>query len=210
MSVSRDRWIAFRPRGEQPATGIVFYPGGKADPLAYAPVLSRLADSGYLVVLVPMPFNLAMLAPSRADDVRARYPDVKHWFIAGHSFGGTIAARYAQGHAESLAGLILWASFPESSVDLRLARLAVLSIYGSGDELTTPAQALAARPRLPAAAKFVAVAGAGHWSFGNFSVPGQDARERRREQDAVLDATREFIRLAAVDSMPGTTDVTTD
>jgi len=39
------------------------------DPRAYAPAARALAEEGYLVVIVPMPLNLAVLAPGRAAEV---------------------------------------------------------------------------------------------------------------------------------------------
>ncbi|MDD7536060.1 MAG: alpha/beta hydrolase, partial [Bullifex sp.] len=44
---------------EEPVAGIIFYPGGKVEYTAYAPLLRSLAGEGILSALVKMPCNLA-------------------------------------------------------------------------------------------------------------------------------------------------------
>ncbi len=91
--------IAFVPG--DPRAGIVFYPGGKVQAEAYAPLMRDLADRGFLCVIVPMPFNLAVLDANGADGVREWFPAVRRWILMGHSLGGVMAAGYLDGHARS-------------------------------------------------------------------------------------------------------------
>ncbi len=63
-------WNVFAPDGE-PIAGFVFYPGGLVDAAAYAPLMQRLADGGFLAVIVPMPLELAVFGIGRAADVIA-------------------------------------------------------------------------------------------------------------------------------------------
>jgi hypothetical protein len=192
LRVWRDGWIALAPRDPQPSAGVIFYPGGRADPVAYGPMLRALAAEGVLVVLVPMPLNLALLAPDRAERIPDRFPEIRHWFMAGHSLGGSIAADYAARHRGQLAGLILWAAYPGANV--RLADdLPVLSVFGTADELTTPGDIMATRERLAAGTEFVPVPGAGHWQFGNFALSGVADPGRAAHQAAIIAATRDFI-----------------
>ena len=46
---------------EDAELGLIFYPGGKVEYTAYAPLMRALADNGVLGVLVWMPLNLAVL-----------------------------------------------------------------------------------------------------------------------------------------------------
>jgi len=64
VQVTEDGWIVFQPSGTQPDSGLILYPGGRVDPRAYAPIARAIAEQGYLVVIVPMPLNLAVLAPT--------------------------------------------------------------------------------------------------------------------------------------------------
>ena len=117
-------------RLEEPA-GLVFYPGGKVEYTAYAPLMEQLAERGVLCVLVKMPANLAVLDMSAAEIHLDEFPDIERWYIGGHSLGGSMAASYAAEHAEDFEGLLLLASY--STADLTESGLDVLSIYGSED-----------------------------------------------------------------------------
>ena len=46
---------------EDAEAGLIFYPGGKVDQAAYAPLMAALADRGILCVVTEMPFHLAVL-----------------------------------------------------------------------------------------------------------------------------------------------------
>lgn len=171
VEVRRSKWLVFEPRHARATTGVVFYPGGKADPVAYAPILRALAQRGILVVLVPMPLNLAVLAPERAGAVLAQFPGIRRWFIAGHSLGGAIACQFAHRHSDHLAGLLLWAAYPGKETDLASSTLPMLSITASADRLTTPASVVEAAARLPSQARTTELADADHWTFGHFAEP---------------------------------------
>ncbi|MFI3229798.1 MAG: alpha/beta hydrolase [Bacillota bacterium] len=55
-----DNLIAVYPE-EEASVGIIFYPGGNVEAIAYLPLMQKLADEGILCVVVEMPFNMAML-----------------------------------------------------------------------------------------------------------------------------------------------------
>lgn len=195
VEVASGEWLVFRPRQATPLAGVIFYPGGKAEPVAYAPALRALAALGFLVVLVPMPLNLAVIGRQRGAPVLARFPGIRRWVIAGHSLGGAIACQFAHRHAAQLAGLVIWASYPGKETDLSAATMPVLSVAGGADDLTTAASLAEARPRLPPQARVVTVEGADHWTFGHFAVPGALAgADRDRLQARILEITATFLR----------------
>lgn len=111
------------------SVGLIFYPGAKVDEAAYAPIMDALAEDGICCVVVKMPYHMAIFDMNAATDVRKNFSDVKQWYIGGHSMGGAMAADYAAGHEDELAGLILLAAYPTKE----LAELPVLSVYGSED-----------------------------------------------------------------------------
>ena len=51
------RTLAFIP--EQPKAALIFYPGGKVEYTAYAPLMQELSKQGFLCLLEKMPVNLA-------------------------------------------------------------------------------------------------------------------------------------------------------
>ena len=93
---------------------------------AYAPLMRDLADRGFLCVIVPMPFNLAVLDANGADGVQERFPAVQRWILMGHSLGGVMAAGYLDGHARSWDGLVLLGAY--FTADLSDDGVTVLSI----------------------------------------------------------------------------------
>ncbi len=118
VQVETEGWLIFRPVDGEPAVGLILYPGGRVDPRAYAPPARAIAAEGYLVVMVPMPLNLAFFGPDRAAEVMAAFPEVERWAVGGHSLGGAMAARFAHRHPSAVQGLVLWASYPAASDDL--------------------------------------------------------------------------------------------
>ena len=114
-------------------TGILFYPGGKVDYIAYAPLLERLRKEGYDVVLIKMPFNLAFFNMNAAEgviaDMEEELPDVTHWYVMGHSLGGVAASHFAADHPDSVEGLILLGSYNHGGYD----DSKTLIIYGTND-----------------------------------------------------------------------------
>lgn len=167
-------WQVFRPTQGQPTAGLIFYPGGRVSFQAYAPLLRPLAEKGYLVVVPPMPLNLAIFGLNAASEVIATYPQIKHWAVGGHSLGGSMAASYARANPGKIEGLLLWASYPAGSDDLSGSGLKVSSIYASNDGLATPAKVEASRPLLPPTTRWVLIEGGNHAGFGSYGTQSGD------------------------------------
>ena len=196
VSVESNRWIEFRPTGANPTAGLVLYPGALVDPRAYAPVARAVAARGYLVAIVPMPLNLAVLAPNRALDVIGAHPEIAHWAVGGHSLGGSMAATFAKGHPDVISGLVLWASYPAQWDDLSRSGLAVASIHGSNDGLATRAKIDASRALLPADTTWVEIPGGNHAQFGSYGAQSGDNQAsigEAEQQAMVATATADLL-----------------
>ena len=197
VSVLSSPWWVFRPQGQQPSTGLILYPGGRVNPRAYAPTARAIAAEGYLVAIVPMPLNLAVLGLERGGAVMDAFPEVQRWAVGGHSLGGSMAASFARRHPDQVSGLVLWASYPSGSDDLSASGLQVVSISGTRDGLSTPAKIEASRALLPATTRWVAIAGGNHAQFGWYGPqPGDnEATVSREEQQAqIVQATVDLLR----------------
>jgi hypothetical protein len=197
VGVIEGKWIIFQPMQAAKSTGFIFYPGGLVDPRAYAPQARAIAEKGYPVVIVPMPLNLAVFGVNRADEVMAEFPEVQQWVIGGHSLGGAMSASYVKNHPGATDGLVFWAAFPASGDSLAdQSDLIVYSIYGTLDGLATPDKVLAAKPLLPATARFIPIEGGNHAQFGWYGDQSGDnpATISRVEQQAItVDATVEVL-----------------
>ena len=156
--------LVFAP--PSPKTGLIFYPGGKVEYTAYAPLMRACAERGILCVLVKMPCNLAVLDMNAADGIAEQYPDIDSWYIGGHSLGGAMAAAYAADHSGELDGLILLAAY--STKDLNGSGLEVLSVYGSEDRVLNREKYEGYRGNLPAGAVEIVIDGGCHAGFGSY------------------------------------------
>jgi dienelactone hydrolase len=196
VQVETARWLIFRPAVGRAATGLILYPGARVDPRAYAPAARHLASAGYLVVIPPMPLNLAVLAPGRAANVMAAFPEIQRWAVGGHSLGGAMAARFAYQQPGAVQGLVLWASYPASSDDLSGRDLVVTSIYGTRDGLATADKIAASRPLLPRGTRWVAIEGGNHAQFGWYGPQqgdGEATLSRADQQSQIVAATQELL-----------------
>ena len=70
-----DKSIQFIPT-KGATNALIFYPGGKVDYIAYAPLMEKLAQEGILCILVHMPGNLAVLDMGAAKKYRDLYPEI--------------------------------------------------------------------------------------------------------------------------------------
>jgi hypothetical protein len=169
-------------------TGLIVYPGGKVPPEAYGPLAQVIAGNGYLVVITPMPFNLAVFGIGEADGAIAAHPEVGTWAMAGHSLGGSMAAQYVSGNPGGIRGLAFWAAY--AATDLSALDLSVLSIYGSLDAGAARMSGPEARANLPADAVFVEIAGGNHEQMGYYTGQPNDppATISREDQQAQVAA----------------------
>lgn len=196
VQVETEPWLVFRPRAGSPTVGLVLYPGGRVDPRSYAPAARALAGQGYLVVIVPMPLNLAVFAPDRAAEVMAALPEIGAWAVGGHSLGGAMAARFAYRHPEAVHGLLLWAAYPASSDDLSGRPLAVTSVYATHDGLATVTKIAASRPLLPGTTRWVPIQGGNHAQFGWYGPQSGDGTatiSREEQQRQIVSAAAELL-----------------
>ncbi len=203
VTVDADPWYTFTPTAGTPTVGLILYPGGRVDPRAYAPPARAIAEEGYLVVIVPMPLNLAVLAPNRAADVMAAYPEIETWAVGGHSLGGAMAARFVHTHPSAVDGLVLWASYPAESNDLSARDVAVFSVYGSRDGLATPEKIAASEDLLPPETRWVEIAGGNHAQFGWYGPQDGDRTatiSHSTQQAQIVQATTVLLeRMSARD-----------
>ncbi|MDL5488130.1 alpha/beta hydrolase [Microbacterium sp. zg-Y1211] len=161
--------IVLSPTSVESDTGLVFIPGAKVDPWAYAAILAGMVAKDEVTVVITKPWlNLAFFDPRPLDSFTGLAPDVDTWIVGGHSLGGVRACQLAE-DADALA---LFASY--CSGDLSDTDLPVLSLAGTDDGLSTPQKIADARHLLPADAEMVEIEGASHASFGDYGAQAGD------------------------------------
>ncbi len=164
-----EQGIVLSPADGESDLGLVFVPGAKVDPWAYAAILQGVvADEGVTVVITRPWLNLAFFDLRGLDAFTSAAPSIDTWIVGGHSLGGVRACQLA---ADADA-LLLFGSY--CSGDVSQSDLAVLSISGSEDGLSTPQKIDDARHLLPADAEMVQIDGASHASFGDYGPQAGD------------------------------------
>jgi pimeloyl-ACP methyl ester carboxylesterase len=195
VQVETEPWLVFQPTGQEPGVGLILYPGARVDARAYAPPARAIAAGGYLVVVTPMPQDLAILAPDRAAEVMTAFPTVRHWAVGGHSMGGAAAAIFAHDRSD-VEGLVLWASYPGAADDLSGANLITVSIYGTQDGWTSLDEIDASRRLLPPGTRWVVIEGGNHAQFGWYGPQIGDTAatiSREEQQAQTIAATLDLL-----------------
>ena len=166
-------------------TAIIFYPGAKVEYFAYLPILEKIKESSDITcILVKMPFNMAIFDANAAEDIIVQYPDIKNWYIAGHSMGGAMASDYASKHQDKVKGLILLGAYIYGDYPVENA----LTIYGSFN--TSVAE------KINYTENIVVIEGGNHAQFGNYGKQKGDLDatiSREEQQDIAVEAIKEFL-----------------
>ena len=178
-------WFLDGP-GEEDA--LVFYSGARVEEIAYAPLLRKVAEKGMDVCLLRLPLQIAFLTPNAAQMAISEH-DYAHWYVGGHSLGGSIAARYAATHGEQLEGLILLAAY---SIDKLTEDLTVISIYGTEDKILSQKRYAKNFPNLPPSCREFILKGGNHSQFGSYGKQKRDG-EAAIPQDIQIEETAQRI-----------------
>lgn len=183
---SNDQLTFFYPdENTDRSTAFIFYPGGKVEYTAYSPLLVKLAEKGITGILVKMPFNLAVFNINAADKIFNDLPEIKNWYIGGHSLGGAMASSYASNNSESMKGLILLAAYPVNDISMP-----VLAVYGSNDGVLDIT-------KLQNIKSLVEIEGGNHAYFGNYGEQGGDGIAtitREEQQEETVAVIMDFIK----------------
>jgi hypothetical protein len=185
--------LAFLPAQVQRRTGLIFICGSAVGAEAYASLLRPVAEAGFPVFVMNLPFRLAPLEShrpivfNRLRQVIVDHPGVTDWVVSGHSLGAALAARFAGAGADSLSGMVLIATTHPQAEDLSQLQIPVTKIYATNDGMAAANKVLANKAKLPAHTRWVEIAGGNHSQFGRYDNPFVDgeATISRAEQEAL-------------------------
>lgn len=181
--VQEDRLTIISP--PYPAdTAIIFYPGAKVEAEAYLPLLDGIRQKGITCILVNMPFRMAIFDVDAAQRVMEKFPDIRHWYIAGHSMGGAMASKFASEHADKLDGLILLGAYIYGDYTDN----DTLTVYGSLNQ--------SVEEHIRYTKNIVEIEGGNHAQFGNYGLqkgdpPGEISAQEQQQQ--TVKAVESFI-----------------
>lgn len=201
--IDTESYLVLMPKDNTPGVfaeaGIIFYPGARVDYHAYLPFLTLCAEKGTACYIVKMPMNFAFLDSRAAEKFPILHPEIKHWYIAGHSLGGAIAASYLHRHQKNFDGLILLASF--STNDFSTSGIKVLSIYGSKDGVLKMKRYQKNKKNLPPEGNGltqIIIEGGNHSQFGDYGEQKGDQKPEITSQEQQQRTAEEIIAWAGL------------
>lgn len=168
--------------------GIIFYPGGKVEETAYAPLLFSFAEQGYEVYLIKMPAKLAIFGMNAAEDIMEDVTHIKEWTMMGHSLGGAMAASFSASHDEEVDRLVLLAAY--STEDLTEKEIEVFSFYGTEDKVLNMEKYEEYHKNLPKDVVEEVIDGGNHANYAHYGAQEGDGEAlitREEQQECVLD-----------------------
>ena len=174
-------------------TALILYPGGKVEHRAYEMLALRIADEGILCIVPKMPFNLAVFGINRAERYITAHPEIEHWYVGGHSLGGSMAAGFAAKHVPMVEGLVLLASY--SVDDLSTHMLRILSITASNDTVLSRESYEKYKTNLPEGFTELVIEGGNHAGFASYGAQKGDGTATlaaAEQQAAVAEAVAVF------------------
>ena len=166
-------------------TAVIFYPGAKVEAEAYLPLLEQIKQTGVTCILVHMPFHMAIFDANAAEDVMEQFPDIQHWYMAGHSMGGAMASQFASDHPEEIDGLILLGAYIYGDYPAEKT----LTVYGSLNQSVAD--------HIDYTENIVEIEGGNHAQFGNYGpqkgdLPATISAEEQQRQTVC--AIEEFMQ----------------
>lgn len=165
-------------------TALIFYPGAKVEAIAYLPLLDQIRRTGVTCILVDMPFHMAIFDSNAAQDVMEQFPDVEHWYLAGHSMGGAMASQFASKHPQQVDGLILLGAYLYGDYPVEQT----LTVYGSLNQ--------SVEDKLDYTEKVVEIQGGNHAQFGNYGPQKGDLPadiSSQEQQKQTVTAIQDFL-----------------
>lgn len=192
LAEGTDDGIIFVP--EEAKAGLIFYPGGKVEYTAYAPLLESLAEEGVMCFLMKMPFNLAVFNQNAANGIIEEYPEITEWYMCGHSLGGAMAAAYLSKNMDKYDGIVLLGAYAAN--DISDNGMKALLIYGSNDEVLNREKFEEEKSNLPIESEIIEIKGGCHALFGNYGAQEGDGEPTitwQEQQQITKDAIINFI-----------------
>jgi pimeloyl-ACP methyl ester carboxylesterase len=198
--------LEFMPVSSNKRPALIFICGSGVSAHAYAPLLRPIAEAGYHVFIVKLPYRFAPLdlhkrtAVDRASRLIAAHPEIPRWLVSGHSLGGALACRVAQSNPQAFSALVLIGTTHPKEDDLSSIPMPVTKVYASNDGVAPPNRTLSNKTLLPKDAQWVEIKGGNHSQFGHYGhqlFDGTATIRRETQQATTRSALLEALTKAA-------------
>ena len=181
-------------KGLNTKAAFIFYPGAFIDHLAYQPLMAALAHRGVMCVLLKVSSFFPFLSSYRADGIKEKFPEIKNWYISGHSLGGVSSSFYSIKHLDDFKGMIFLGAY--IIINFIETKLKVLSIYGSEDKVLKMKNYKKFKSLLPKDLVEFVIEGGCHSYFGMYGIQSGDGTPKISNEEQIeitADKISEFI-----------------
>lgn len=194
--------LEFLPAPSNDTSALLFVCGSGVSAHAYAPLLRPIAEAGYAVFVVKLPYRFAFLeshkhaAVERVRSAMADHPEISRWVLAGHSLGGALACRAARSDPQAFSAMVLIGTTHPKQDDLSSLPLPVTKVYATNDGVAPTERTLANKRLLPKETKWVEIQGGNHSQFGHYGhqlFDGNATISRETQQAATRAALFEAL-----------------
>lgn len=167
---------------------LIFFPGGGVDPDAYIPLARRLAENGFTIHIVRMPYRMSTLGYEKIielfDWVNGEY------ILGGHSQGAKMAATFAFEHPGMIDGLFLLGTTHPRDFSLANQSIRTVKITAEHDGYASVSEVVENITLMPMSSSFYTIEGGNHSRFGHMGhllMDGTATISREVQQARVAD-----------------------
>jgi pimeloyl-ACP methyl ester carboxylesterase len=198
--------LEFMPAATKGQLALIFICGSGVAAHAYAPLLRPIAEAGYPVFIVKLPYRFAPLeshkqaAVHRTGRLMAAHPEIPRWIVSGHSLGGALACRAAQSDPKAFSAMVLIGTTHPKKDDLSSIPMPVTKVFASNDGVAPANRTLSNKGLLPKDTQWVEIQGGNHSQFGHYGhqlFDGTATISRETQQTATRAALLEALTKAA-------------
>lgn len=193
--------LEFLPHLSSERPALVFICGSGVTAHAYACLVRPVAEAGYPVFVVKLPYRFAPLEShkqitlERVRSVITAHHEITHWVISGHSLGGALACRAVESRSKDFSAMVLIGT-THPKQDLSSLSIPVTKIYASNDKVAPLKRILANKRLLPENTQWVEINGGNHSQFGHYGhqlFDGKATISREAQQAATRTAILDVL-----------------
>ncbi len=144
---------------------LIFFPGGLVDPLAYVPLARSIAEKGYNIHIIKMPWRMSTKGYNGIKEIFDLKDKETKFVLGGHSQGAKMAAQFVYENPGVISGLYLLGTSHPRDIDMSAFTLPTIKIYAQNDGLASIAEVKENETKLPDQTELVEIKGGNHSQF---------------------------------------------
>ncbi|CAM4039794.1 carboxymethylenebutenolidase [Saccharibacillus endophyticus] len=155
--------------------GFIIFSGAKVDEKAYSYIAKLLYEEGHTVVIPKVLFHMSATGTNRGLEIIEENPQIKKWFLIGHSLGGLPISRIAAQQPDKLQGIAFLASY--MITDLSKIDVSAIRITANNDKIMNSKRMEEHLDYLPENSLSIEIDG-NHKGFGAYDSLSRDGETR--------------------------------